>query len=194
MDSKRFFVQAVQVGGTCVPHISEAQLGNATPCSEWDLRALLNHMVYELLWMPDILAGKTVAEVGDKYDGDVLKEDPKGAWQSAAEKANAAVEQADPAATVHLSYGDVPASDYITEVGVDILVHGWDVGQAISCTLVMGDNLAKHAYAYYLPRADAGRKNGSFGPAVPVSDDTDIQTKLLGLLGRSVETWQRQPA
>ena len=53
---------------------------SATPCADWTVRDLVNHIVNEQLWVPDLLAGTTVAEVGDKYDGDRLDDDPLHAW------------------------------------------------------------------------------------------------------------------
>ena len=35
-----------------------------TPCSDWDVRALVNHVVGEERWVVPLLEGKTVAEVG----------------------------------------------------------------------------------------------------------------------------------
>lgn len=42
-----------------------------TPCAEWDVRALVGHVVAEDLWTPPLLAGRTIAEIGDRFDGDV---------------------------------------------------------------------------------------------------------------------------
>ncbi len=53
----------------------------ATPCDDWDVRTLVNHVVNELLWMPPLLEGKTIAEVGDRFDGDVLGSDPLASLQ-----------------------------------------------------------------------------------------------------------------
>ena len=45
----------------------------STPNDDWDVRALTDHVTSELLSMPRSLDGKTIAEVGDQFDGDVLR-------------------------------------------------------------------------------------------------------------------------
>lgn len=184
MQAAQFFIKALQVGGTCVAHIRDDELANPTPCSQWNLKQLLNHMVYELRWVPEIVAGKTIAEVGDKYEGDLLNGNLQAIWQDAAAAARRAAKTAKPGQIVHLSYGDVPVEKYLTECGCDMLIHGWDVAQAINCTLQFPDELAQPAYDYYRPRAKSQGIPGIFAPPVSVAKDATLQTKLLALVGR----------
>ena len=186
MDSKELFKKAVDESWGCVQSVHANDLPDPTPCSEWDLRALLNHMVNELLWVPELLAGKTIAEVGNSLDGDLLGEDAPGAWRKAADKAIKAVEAADPDMTVHLSYGDATAGHYITEIGADVLIHGWDAGQAIHCSQVFEPEVAQAAYDQLAPNIQGYRDAGLVGPAIEVSEDAPIQTRLLALAGRKV--------
>lgn len=68
--------------------------------------------------------GETIADVGDRFDADQLGDDPLGAWQRATAEVRETAEE--PGAldrTVSLSYGDVPARDYIAEVAVDTVIH-----------------------------------------------------------------------
>ncbi len=44
------------------------------------IRELINYHTYDDAWVPDTLAGKTIAEVGNKYDGDLLGDDPKASY------------------------------------------------------------------------------------------------------------------
>jgi uncharacterized protein (TIGR03086 family) len=93
--------------------IGPEQWSAPTPCTEWDVRALVNHVVNEERWMPPLFGGATIAEVGDRFDGDLLGDDPLGNAADAAREADAAV--AAPGAmerTVHLSFGDFPAGEY----------------------------------------------------------------------------------
>lgn len=187
MHAQDIFAKAVQGATSCVKHVQPQQLSNPTPCSEWNLRALLNHMVYELLWVPEIVRGKTIQEVGDKYEGDVLRTDPASAWQHAADAALVAVHTADRKRTAHLSYGDVSLTSYIREVGGDLLIHAWDVGQAVQATLLFDEALAQAVYDDLLPRQPELAASGLFAPAIAPADGASAQDKLLNLVGRSVD-------
>src|SRR5438093_13714711 len=94
--------------GSCsrsVLAIRDDQWGLPTACSEWDVRELVGHLVSEHRWTPEIFAGRTVAEVGDRFDGDLLGDDPLGAWREAAAEAVTAVSgEGAMTRTVHLSF------------------------------------------------------------------------------------------
>src|SRR5437773_10949078 len=79
--------------GAHVQAVRDDQWHLPTPDSEWDVRALSRHLVHELLWVPELFAGKTVAEVGDRFEGDVLGRDPRAAYTEAAAEAMDAVEE-----------------------------------------------------------------------------------------------------
>lgn len=184
MNAKTLFKEAVTQAGQCLPHITSTDLSNATPCSEWDLKALLNHMVYELLWVPDVVSGKTLAEIGNVYDGDVLGDDFHAAWEKAVRTAFNAVDGANLTATAHLSYGDVTNEYYITEAAIDVLIHGWDVAQSIRCNMIMKPELAEAAYQATSPKKEGLKASGLFADPIKVADTATAQTKLLALVGR----------
>lgn len=187
MEPKDLFERALDHASGCIRLVDPEHLGNATPCTEWNLKQLINHIVYELSWVPDMLEGKTIAEVGDKYDGDLLGEDYQRAWDNVAEKALSAVKLVDPAKIVHLSAGDKPAGDYIAEVGADMLVHGWDVDQSVWCSMIMDKTLAQAVYDNSLPKKEQFAKSKDYAGPIEVAKDADVQTKLLGLMGRSTD-------
>ncbi len=184
MKPAEFFEQTLKHTNRAVIKIKPDQWHKSTPDTEWNLRTLLNHMVYELVWVPDLLIGKTVAEVGDKYEGDVLGKNPLESWRKAMHSAIASAYRVDPQSEVHLSYGDVSAEHYIYENGGDIFIHGWDVAKAIGADDTLEPKLAEILYDKVLPRADEFAASGLFGTPIEVPDDADIATKLLALFGR----------
>src|ERR1700710_3052226 len=74
---------------------------------------LANHAKDEA-WVPDVIAGKTIEEVGDTWKGDLLGTDPVGNYDKLNDLATAAVRK--PIADgqiAHLSYGDFPVADFL---------------------------------------------------------------------------------
>ena len=81
------------------------------------LREIVNYHAYDDAWVPDMLAGQTMAQAGhEKFKGDLLGSDPHGAFAAIVEQACAAAEVfEDLDQTVHCSFGDYPARHYNAE-------------------------------------------------------------------------------
>jgi len=184
-DLVELFRGSVARFGERVVGVTASHWGDATPCAGWDVRELVNHVTGEQLWAPHLVAGETIEQVGDRYDGDVLGDDPVWTWQQAAP---ASVEAfAAPGAldrTVHLSYGDESCREYLTQMLTDAAVHGWDLARATGGDETIDPAAAALLLEHWTERQDMVRGSGIFGDAVPVADDADAQTKLLALLGR----------
>lgn len=184
-DTRDLYARALKQFGEKVHAVGGDQWANATPCSEWDVRALVNHLVNENLWVPPLLEGRTIEEVGDRFDGDQLGTDPGGAWEASADDALAAV--ADPAAlrrTVHLSYGERPARDYVDEMFIDLVIHGWDLARGIGADEVIDREFVEILYARAAPMEDALKSYGVYGGKVTPPEGADAQTMLLAIFGR----------
>jgi uncharacterized protein (TIGR03086 family) len=161
------------------------QWRNLTPCTEWDVRALVNHVVAEQLWAPLLLEGATVEDIGDRFDGDQLGEDPVVAWAGAAAAAREAF--AAPGAlrrSVELSSGRRPAEGYCQEMTLDLIVHAWDLARGIQADEWLDEELVGDVLAFIEPQVEQLAGTGLFAPPVAVGDDADAQTRLLALLGR----------
>ncbi len=156
-----------------------------TPCSDWDVRTLVDHLVTEQLWVPLLLDGATVEDVGDRFDGDQLGDDPVAAWSRASAAAREAF--AAPGALhrpVELSYGRRPAEGYCQEMTMDLAVHAWDLARGIGADERLDSDLVAAVHEAVAQHAEQLAATGLFDPPVPVADDADTQTRLLALLGR----------
>ncbi len=177
---------AIDEFGRRLREVGADQWSGATPCTEWDVRALVNHVDGELRWIPPLLEGQTIAEVGDRLAGDLLGDDPQRAW---AEASRAAMEAAgQPGALgrmVHLSYGDSEAKDYVSELIADIVVHTWDLARAIKADERLDPELLAFAGAILEPRVEGWRAAGAFAAVVDVPAGADAQTRFLAMVGRS---------
>ena len=188
MDAKDLFERTLSQATWVVNTSQPDHFDNATPCTDWNCHALLNHMLYELSWVDDLLAGKTVAEVGKAYDGDLLKDDHHGNWHKTAHKAMDAVKKADPNKVVHLSYADVPSEHYIKEIAGDLLIHGWDLAQTLQYSLLFETDTAQTVYVGILANKKEYASSGLFGQPIEVPSSSRLQTKLLALVGRQEPT------
>jgi uncharacterized protein (TIGR03086 family) len=166
--------------------VREGQWDAPTPCTEWSVHDLVNHLAAEQLWVPRIVRdGATIAEVGDAYEGDQLGDDPVAAWERAATAATEAFNGQDALCrTVHLSYGDSSAAAYCAQMTTDAAVHAWDLARAIGADERMPDELADAALREVQPYAHALAKSSLFSASIEPPPGADQQTKLLCLLGR----------
>ena len=149
------------------------------------LRRIINYHAYDDAWVPDVLAGKTIEEVGDKYDGDLLGDHPKLSFAALAETAVLAVRAFDDLdRTVHLWYGDYPAREYLKHITSFRGLRVYDIARFIGVDTTMPGDLVQGLWDEIAPEAELWRKMGVFGPAVEVPESAPLQDRLLGLTGR----------
>jgi uncharacterized protein (TIGR03086 family) len=171
-----------------VDAIGSSDWDRATPCTDWNVRDLVNHVTGEYLWIPPLLAGSTIAEVGDRFDGDVLGDDPAATFQAAAAGGIDAVDALDDVdRIVHLSFGDVPAGEYLRQMAADSLVHAWDLAVAIGADDHLDEDLVADLATWFDGVEEMYRAAGVIGPRVDVPQTADAQTALLARFGRSAE-------
>jgi len=189
MTPKQLYVYALDEATKVVKRVEPEQMQLPTPDTDWEVHDLLRHITYEMAWTADIVQSKTMAEVGDKYDGELLSGDPAEVWQDYAAITRAAVEACDENGVAHLSYADKTVGEYLLEAANDQLVHAWDLGQAIGVPVRFDEDIAQKLYEEALVRKDEFAGSGLFAPPVNMSADADTQAKLLAQLGRS-ENWK----
>lgn len=168
-----------------VHEVTEQQWDDPTPCAEWTVRDLVNHLVGEHLWAPHLLGGATIDEIGDRFDGDVTGNDPVAAWEEAGRASYAAFHRKGGlSGEVHASTRKMPAEEYAWQMTLDLAVHGWDLAHGLGVRSRMRDELADAAYERAAPDAERWQGAGVIGPPVPVPDDVVPQDRLVALLGR----------
>lgn len=174
---------AARAFGDRVHKVAADRWSAPTPCSQWFVQDVVNHVTSEHLWAPHLLRGETLAQVGDRYDGDVLGNDPVAAWDAALAASLAAFAAAGDDQPVHLSFGDISASAYAEQMLLDLVVHAWDVARGAGLEERLDPIAVEHVTAYAADFLDDWRNAGLFGAEVATASD-DPQQRLLGLLGR----------
>lgn len=183
MDLGELHRRTVEAWQERVSAVARDDWSRATPCAEWEVRDLVNHVVGEDLWTTPIAQGRTLEEVGDRFDGDLLGDDPQAAADDAAQRAVAAVAQHLPAhGMVHLSFGQVPIEEYVWQVATDHLVHSWDLAAATGQDRTLDPEAVDAVATWFAEREDMYREAGAIGPRLDA--DGDPQSQLLAGFGR----------
>jgi uncharacterized protein (TIGR03086 family) len=185
MKAPELHQRATDEFGRRVHGIREGQWQLPTPCEGWTVRDLVQHVVAENLWTPPLMAGQTIEEVGDRFEGDVLGERPVQAWDEAVAAATPSVTPEAMTRTVHLSFGDFPGELYAMQLFADHLIHAWDLARATGQDERLDPELVSACAAWFDTQEEGYRAAGAIGPRAEVSPDADEQTKLLARFGRA---------
>ncbi len=163
-------------------------LSRPTPCAGWDVRTLLSHVLEEAVMMTRVNGGRSAFTDDHRDlvgDGSSLRT----LWEKVACDNVASWRHADRGGDRTYVYGTFPAAAAILINLGEVVLHSWDLAQAMGCDHVVDPDLATLVYDLY--RAvplDALRADGIFGPEVVVPISAPIADRLLGLLGRSAMT------
>lgn len=170
-----------------VKEVGLTDWASPTPCADWDVHDLVNHLTAEQLWASHLLAGARIEDVGDRFDGDNLGETPATTWSVAAREARTAwVAPSAQERQVHLSFGDTPSQVYLWQMTFDLTVHAWDLARAIGADETLDPDLIEQVYSWARDQHEELASSGLFADPVPVPEDADTQTRLLALTGRKV--------
>ena len=176
--------------GSVVANVGDGQWAASTPCGDWSVRQLTNHVVSGNLLFADILSGRPMpppAELRQRAPADTLGDDASRAFRSAARALLAAFELPGVLDQVHVfPVGPLPGRAAVHLRTVEALVHGWDLATATGQRLpasadVVADGLLDFSREL-LTRIPEGRQ--PFGPSVAVAEDASALDRLVALLGR----------
>jgi uncharacterized protein (TIGR03086 family) len=170
-----------------VAQVRDDQWGMPTPCSEWDVRALVDHVVRWNCMVPDLLSGKSVAEMDRPFERDVLGDDPRAATEASVHDAIRAFSQPGVLErTIHHPWGDKPGQEVLGLRLFDTTIHTWDLARAIGAEDRMDPEVVPLLLALATSQRSEIRASGAFGTAeVEPGPNADQQAQLLGILGRA---------
>jgi uncharacterized protein (TIGR03086 family) len=182
MDPIERIDRATAFAGQKVKQVTPQNMPEPTPCAEFDVRSLLNHMLGGLAML-------TTAAGGGKAtvpQGDQLGSDPGATY----EERRAALLSAVRAPGVLGRNWEMPFGSMAGEMMAGIafmehLTHGWDVAKATGQDTTLPADLVSECTELVIPMDTMLRTPGVCGPRVEVPEDASPQDKLIAFLGRT---------
>ena len=147
-----------------------------TPCDEWSLRQLLDHMLETQRYFISSGKGEDAKPPSSGTPPQVLSKDPVADFEQAR-------------ADIMRTYAD---PDVVEKTGPalgiafsDMLLHGWDVARATGQDATMPKGLAEAAYEMVHGKLTDEQRKGVFKPEVKVEAKATPQERLLAYTGRN---------
>jgi uncharacterized protein (TIGR03086 family) len=178
--------RALQATQRIVAGVRADQMHDPTPCPDWDVHDLLNHLVSGNLWVRPLVEGETIEDVGDRLDGDHLGGSPLMAYEASAAEADLAFSDELSMSTLcAVSYGPVPGAVFCSHRFIEVLIHGWDLAKATGQDTTLDPELVEACLELVEPEREVLAASGAFGTPHEAPPDADPQTRLLAYLGRT---------
>jgi uncharacterized protein (TIGR03086 family) len=175
--------QLVPVLGGVVTHIGSDQLDEPTPCTQFTVRGVLDHMIAGATSFAAAFRGESTPPADSNGPSDPLSRfGPAMAGLVDAMHSRGALDRA-----VAAPFGVVPGQAFARFVVLDGLVHGWDLATATGQPYQPSDPLVAAVDSFareaILP---AMRENGMFAVPVEAPGDATPIERLVAFTGRPV--------
>src|SRR5438270_13835766 len=181
MDVVTTFERVLDTTNEVVDRVEPAQLGNPTPCTEWEVRAVIDHITGGATVFAVCVEQGSVpdARLGELMGGDNLGDDFKGNYRAASDRARATF--AMPGALdkmVKLPFGEMPAGIALNIAIMDVMTHAADIAKATGQTIDDDEILATALEVGRQLINDDFRAPGVFDPEQPAPPNASAADRL----------------
>ena len=181
MDPIQRIEKATANTSTIVHGVKADQLSAPTPCSEFDVRLLLNHMIGGL----DMLRAAAAGDEAKMPEGDQFGDDPGAIYDERraklmdALKAEGVLDKG-----WKMPFGELPGQMMASIAFVEHVTHGWDLAKATGQDTTIPEPLLSEALEVVTPMDTMWRMPGVCGPKVDVPESASATDKFAGFMGR----------
>jgi uncharacterized protein (TIGR03086 family) len=171
-----------QVAGLFTDRVRGTRSWDApSPVPDWTARDVVRHLTD---WLPGFLASGAGIDVPR---GPSVDEDPIAAWQVHRDGVQAILDDPETPdrklTNPHL--GNLPLDAAIDQFYTsDVFMHTWDLSRATGQDDRLDPDFCAQLLAGMEPMDELLRSSGQYGPRVEVPADADVQTRMLGFIGR----------
>ena len=184
------YQQAIARAKEVVAKVKQEQLDDTTPCAEWNVHALINHLIGGAELAAAGLLGNPSTLAPSKAESSYISETSAGKLSQAYQTESDGVldAAAKPGAlerALPTPFGDMPMSQFMMGTALDQLIHTWDLAKATGQDVSLSPSVVEVAFPVLTSGfADMGRQGGFVGPEVTVSDNASLQEKMIAYMGR----------
>jgi uncharacterized protein (TIGR03086 family) len=166
-----------------VAGVSPEQWSATTPCPDWDVHALVNHVVMGQQVFVAALQDQERPDV----TGDFLGTDPAGSFRRSSDTLLTAFHlEGAMSKTISVPFGEIPGFGAMHLRAIEGLVHGWDLAHATGQPLSFPEEIAAAELAFAQAAIGAVPREGRFADEQPIAADAPALQQLAALLGRLV--------
>ena len=172
-----------------IGNIRADQWSAPTPCTDWTVRQLVNHLIGMNRVFAALLAGEPPPP---RPSADHVEDDPAGAYRDSAAALQTAFGRPGVLGRTYRGpLGTATGAERLQIRLYDLLAHGWDLGQATDQPVDLPDGLAEQSLAFARTQLTEQGRPGRFGPAQIVAGQAPAIERLVAFLGRPVYTGRR---
>src|SRR2546423_1725998 len=188
MDQVAVMKRVVEQTGAVVDGIREDQLGNATGCSEWTVRDIVNHITGGATMFSECVEGPVADErLGQLIGGDNLGNDFKGSFHAAADKAVSTFDQPGTLEKmVKLPFGEMPGGIALNIAVFDLTTHAVDLAKATGQTVTDTELLETALAVGEQMIGPEMRQPGLFDQPNTAPEGASAADRLLAFAGRQL--------
>jgi uncharacterized protein (TIGR03086 family) len=173
-----------EVGGGFTARVDGASPGSwgaPAPVDGWRARDVVRHLVE---WFPAFLESGSGLRIEVPTSVD---DDPVAAWHELERGVRELLD--DPATPTRVlsnpHLGEVPLDEAVSRFfTADVFMHTWDLARATGQDETLDPERCATMLAGMEPIEDLMRSSGQYGPRFVVPPDADVQTRMLGFIGR----------
>jgi uncharacterized protein (TIGR03086 family) len=179
-------VPAIQQVQSYLDQIQPDQWDAPTPCAEWNVRGLAEHLVGGSRMSTTLLNDGSADEAKACFVGNVVGENPAADFAAAAAIEVSTMKAASLDAMVDHPAMQMPTAQLLNFRVLDYLVHSWDLARALGLDETLSPTLVDHVWETIQPMVPMIPHVGVFasGASGTVTADAPLQLRLLDLLGR----------
>lgn len=183
MDALAQFDAIVPVFQSLARRTEASHLDTPTPCEEWKVRDLLDHLIGGAGMFAPLIRGEAPPSEAPVVPDDAM---PEAAAAAVADVDDAFRSPGALERIVATPFGDMPGDTFARLLAFDVLMHSWDLATATGQTVEISEAVVGEVDAFARAAIQPEMRGpGTFGPELVAAEGASGLERLVAFSGRS---------